>query len=270
MSARKPVTIQGPEDIRAFFDDLASDYRDLHGNAERLLRYRLGVIERLLGAVPRTAENGSRSHDETSSCNNTLLEIGCGNGMHLFALAHRFRRCIGVDLSPKMIAAAESVRRIHPLRERIELFPAPAETLEGVRDTSVDVALCVGVLEHIPNQEAALCQIRRVLKPGGACICLTPNAGFLWHRWAPRLGRTCQYLSTDRFLDAGEARRMIREAGLEMARLDYWRFVPRGDLSPLLGWGLTVLDWPGRWLHLAVLRGGLCFKAVRRAYPVDE
>ncbi|MFN3920324.1 MAG: class I SAM-dependent methyltransferase [Methylohalobius sp.] len=251
----KPVSIRGQADIRAFFDALASDYRDLHGNPERLLRYRLKIINRLLQGTSRE----------------TLLEIGCGTGTHLFALAPRFRRSIGIDLSPAMIERAVYLSRKLPQRDRIELFPSSAETLAGVQDASIDVALMVGVLEHVPNKRAVFRQLRRVLKPGGAIVCLTPNAGFCWYRrLAPWIGWPWQILSSDEFLDAAKVRRLTQESGLALACLDYWRFVPRGDLPKIVGWGLTALDWPGKWFRLAGLRGGLCFKAVRPKDPADE
>lgn len=250
MTPNKPVQVHGQADIRAFFDALAGDYRDLHGKPERLLRYRLKVIDRLLVGTSR----------------GTLLEIGCGTGIHLFALAHRFQHSIGIDLSPAMIERAASLRRQLPRPERIELFPSSAETLAGVQAASIDVVLGVGVLEHVPDKPAVFRQIRRVLRPGGAFVCLTPNAGFFWYRWlAPQLGWPCQILSSDRFLDAAEVRRLAQESGLELACLDYWRFVPRGDLPWLVGWGLTALDW----FSLPGLRGGLCFKAVRPKDPAD-
>ncbi len=255
MTPTQPVPVRGPADIRAFFDALAGDYRDLHGQPERLLRYRLKIIDRLLAGTSR----------------GTLLEIGCGTGIHLFALAHKFQHSIGIDLSPAMIERAVSLCRATSLRGRVELFVSAAETLAGVQAASIDVALMVGVLEHVPDKPAVFCQIRRVLKPGGALVCLTPNAGFFWYRWlAPKLNRPWKILSSDCFLDAALVLNLVQESGLELACLDYWRFVPRGGLPKLLGWGLTALDWPGRWFGLTGLRGGLCFKAVRPRHPADE
>ncbi|GAB6067721.1 hypothetical protein JCM13664_10390 [Methylothermus subterraneus] len=249
MPPNEPVPVRDQADIRAFFDALAGDYRDLHGHPERLLRYRLKLIDRLLAGTSR----------------GTLLEIGCGTGIHLLALAPKFQRRVGIDLSPAMIERARTLCRNRGWTG-IELFVSSAETLSGVQDASVDVALMVGVLEHVPDKRAAFGQLRRVLKPGGALICLTPNANFFWYR---RPHRPWQILSSDEFLDAAKVRRLVQESGLELVCLDYWRFVPRGNLPWLLGWGLTALDWPGKWLRISALRGGLCFKAVRPRDPAD-
>jgi 2-polyprenyl-6-hydroxyphenyl methylase/3-demethylubiquinone-9 3-methyltransferase len=249
----EPVPISSQNDIRAFFDALASDYRDLHGPPERLASYRLKLIDRLLAGTYR----------------GTLLEIGCGTGIHLFALAPKFKRAIGVDLSPAMIEEAARQSQALGLRDKVELFPSSAETLAGVQDLSIDVALMVGVLEHVPDKAAVFKALKRVLKPQGCLICLTPNAGFCYYRWRERKHKPWKILSSDEFLDATQVSKLVEEAGLKLTCLDYWRFVPRGGMPKLVGFWLTMLDWPGKWLGIASLRGGLCFKAVKPQSPAD-
>jgi 2-polyprenyl-6-hydroxyphenyl methylase/3-demethylubiquinone-9 3-methyltransferase len=246
--ALRTTPVHGADDIRAFFDRLAPSYRDCHGRADQLLRYRLGVIERLLGG----AERGF------------LVEIGCGTGLHLFALAESFRRAHGTDLSPGMIRQAERLRRVHPAAGRITFSVDPAESLASVGDGEADVALCVGALEHIPDPAAALRQVRRVLRPSGAFVCLTPNADYLWYaRLAPWLGLPTRHLSTDRFLRRAELEPLLAAAGLKAEAVDYWTFIPRGDLPGWLALLLDMLDAAGRLLRVPGWRGGLCFRVAR-------
>ncbi len=239
--------IDSPDDLREFFDRLAPLYRDCHGRADRLLRYRLGIVHRLL----RGTERG------------LLVEIGCGTGLQLFALASGFRRAHGTDLSPGMIEQAERLRRSHPDSGRISLSVDPAEALASVGDGAADVVLCVGALEHMPDRGAVLRQVRRVLKPSGVFICLTPNADYLWYaRLAPWLGLATRHLSTDRFLGGAELPELLGAAGLIAETVDYWTFIPRGDLPAGVARLLEGLDAAGRVLGLPRLRGGLCFRAV--------
>ncbi len=249
----EPVPVRDQADIRAFFDALAGDYRDLHGHPERSASYRLKLIDRLLAGTYR----------------GTLLEIGCGTGIHLFALAPKFERAIGIDLSPAMLEQAARQSQALGLCDKVELFPSTAETLAGVQDSSIDVALMVGVLEHVPDKRAAFKALKRVLKPQGCLICLTPNAGFCYYRLRARRHKPWKILSSDEFLDAAKVRQLVQEARLELAYLSYWRFVPRGSLPKALGLGLTLLDWPGKWLGMSSLRGGLCFKAVKPKNRAD-
>lgn len=235
--------VNGPDDIRAFFDRLAPLYRDCHGKEDRLLRYRLGIIERLL-------EGSERGF---------LVEIGCGTGLHLFALAEGFRRVHGTDLSPGMIEQAERRRREHRYADRITFGVDPAESLASVGDGEADAVLCVGALEHIPDQATVLRQVRRVLKRGGVFVCLTPNADYLWYtRLAPWLGLPTRHLSSDRFVGQGELRRLLKVAELDSEAIGHWTFIPRGDMPGYCACLLALLDVIGRIFRISWLRGGLC------------
>lgn len=237
------------DDVRVFFDRLAPAYRDCHGRAEKLLRYRLGIIARLLEGTGR----------------GVLVEIGCGTGMHLFPLADKFERVHGTDISPAMIEQAENLRLRHPRADRIRLSVAPAESLTPVGDAEADAVLCVGALEHMLGQRRALREAFRVLKPGGVFVCLTPNAEYVWYAsLAPRLKLDTRHLSTDRFLGCKELSELLGSAGFEVERVGSWTFIPRGDMPVHLGRFLTLLDGVGRLLRIPSLRGGLYCRAVKR------
>jgi ubiquinone/menaquinone biosynthesis C-methylase UbiE len=241
--------VRGADDVRSFFDALATDYRESHGNARRELERRLALIRRLIADVER-------------SC---LVEIGCGNGLHLFPLAADFGSLVGIDLSPGMIAAAEAIRRGLAYRERIHFGVGAAERLASVEDGTADAVLCVGALEHMQDKPAVLAQVRRVLRPGGAFICLTPNGDCVWYtRLAPWLGLNTHHLSTDRFLTRADWQALLPAAGLELQTIGYWRFVPAGDMPPGAAALMSALDPVGRALSIASLRGGCYVKALRR------
>jgi SAM-dependent methyltransferase len=79
------------------------------------------------------------------------LEVGCGRG----AFQDLVDDYTGVDLS------AEAGRFLHKpfLQSSATALPFP--------DDSFDVVWTVNVLEHIPQPEVALAELRRVVKPGG-------------------------------------------------------------------------------------------------------
>lgn len=244
----KTTQVESSEDIRAFFDSIAANYADAHGQADESLRDRLALIESLLSGTAR----------------HTLVEIGCGTGLHLFPLSRKYQQTIGTDLSPAMIASAEKIRRQHPHGMHIHLRVDPAEILGTVPDDAADAVLCVGALEHMPDKARVLKQVFRILRPGGVFICLTPNGDYVWYRHlAPRLGLSTRHLSTDQFLGKVELTALLTGGGMILDRLLPWSFIPRGDMPKRWSSLLQLVDGLGRMTGITRLRGGLAFRAIK-------
>lgn len=237
------------DDVRAYFDQSAENYRESHGSESQLLAYRLSIIESLLDDVSERA---------------VLLEMGCGTGVHLFSLASKFSKVLGTDLSPKMIAKARESLNENPHREKIDLIIDPAEKLDSITDDSIDVVVCVGALEHMLEKQAVFTQVFRVLKENGAFICLTPNGRYVWYRLlAPLLGYDTKHLSSDRFLSKRGLLDYVDKSGLRLERLGFWRFVPAGDMPGWIARWLYFLDIVGRVFSISKFRGGVFFKAIK-------
>ncbi len=252
MNKLKTRQVSDSADIRVFFDRIAGSYREAHGRSERLLTDRLSIIRPLLGK-----ERG------------ILLEIGCGTGLHLFELANLYEQAIGTDLSPKMISEADTLRVRHPNRETIRFAVDPAEQLSTIESEQIDTVLCVGALEHMPDKPRVLRQIARVLKPGGEFICLTPNGAYCWYTMIARWFHwDTHHLSSDRFVTRQELCGLLQEADLLAETIDYWTFIPKGDMPPPVYWLLVGLDIIGRMLKVPVFRGGIYVKALRCSYTV--
>lgn len=247
MAGLKTRSIDCRSQLVAYFDQSAASYEEAHGDARRLLDYRLALI---------------RQRCEGRS--GVLLEIGCGTAIHLLSLAPAFSRLVGTDISAGMIDAARRQMHKSSYRDRIELRVDPAEELSTVNDASVDVVLCVGAFEHMLDRGQVVCQVSRVLKSGGAFVLLTPNGGYCWYTFlAPLLGISTRHLSTDCFLYSMEAARLLQSAGFCSIVRDFWTFIPKGDM---LGWTaaiLEVLDRLGRIFRLGIFRGGLILSAVK-------
>lgn len=90
-----------------------------------------------------------------------LLEVGCGTGLVLAKLAPHAASVVGVDLSPGMLALA---------RERGLQVHEGSATALPFDDASFDVVCSFKVLAHVPDIEAALREVARVLKPGGVAV----------------------------------------------------------------------------------------------------
>jgi arsenite methyltransferase len=98
-----------------------------------------------------------------------ILDVGCGPGFYcaeLLAEVGPSGSVVGVDGSPAMLALA--ARRCEGAGN-VEFHEADATSLP-VPDASVDRALCVQVLEYVPDPAAALAEMHRALRPGGRVI----------------------------------------------------------------------------------------------------
>lgn len=99
-----------------------------------------------------------------------VLDVGCGPGYGTALLAGRARWCLGLDADPAALAYA----RAHYRRPNLAFARMRAERL-ALPDGVIDVVTCFEVLEHLPDEDALLGELARVLRPGGWLLLSTPN-----------------------------------------------------------------------------------------------
>ena len=136
-----------------------------------------------------TSDSGP--HETASSCladlllpvdDLELIDVACGQGIAARLAASRGANVVGVDSSPSMIANAE--RHGTPEGQTIRYQVADAQDLSPFEAGSFDAATCQLALMDIPDLDAALAAIARVLRPDGwlafvighPCF-LVPDAG---------------------------------------------------------------------------------------------
>jgi ubiquinone/menaquinone biosynthesis C-methylase UbiE len=100
------------------------------------------------------------------------LDVACGAGSWLQAIAERGAITAGVDISQ---VALDVCKNAVP---EAELHCGPAELLP-LADRQFDFVSCLGALEHFLDIEAALQEMIRVAKPNASFLLLVPNADFL-------------------------------------------------------------------------------------------
>ena len=138
--------------------------------AVRQLRYDAAELAALPAAcTERFSGVGNPLRIGTIPAGAVVLDHACGAGMDLLLAAKAAGpdgRAIGVDLTPGMRASALRAAAQSGLLDRIRVFEGTFEDLP-MDDASVDVAISNGVLNLAPDKPRVLCEIARVLKPGG-------------------------------------------------------------------------------------------------------
>jgi ubiquinone/menaquinone biosynthesis C-methylase UbiE len=122
-----------------------------------------------------------------------VLELGAGTGLNLEHYPEPIESLTLVEPDPHMTRQLRP--KVDRLGREIEVVEAPAEKLP-FPDSSFDTAAVTLVLCTVPDPEAALAEIKRVLKPEGHLL-------FLEHvrsddpekaRWQDRLERPWRFL----------------------------------------------------------------------------
>jgi SAM-dependent methyltransferase len=129
----------------------------------------------------------------------SILDLGCGIGRFSAALAPLVREVHGIDISPKMIAAAR--RRCAHL-PNVRFSRGSGHDLAKLKDASFDMALAADSFPYIfqggPDLVSVLfMEIARVLKPGGDFVLL--NFSYRASRQADRrdVQRLCRTFGLD-------------------------------------------------------------------------
>ena len=143
-----------------------------------------------------------------------VLDFGCGTGSFLKYL-DRFGTVSGVDSDPDAVAFCHE-------RGRTEVrHVAPGAPLPFA-DSSFDLVTTLDVIEHVADDIATLCELRRVLRPDGLALVAVPAFMFLW-------GDQDVISHHFRRYTARGLRSSLQIAGFRVTRTSYfntWLFAP--------------------------------------------
>ncbi len=157
------------------------------------------------------------------TCDTLFLDAGAGFGRHAFEAARRGARVVALDYADAETTATRATFAAMAFAGEIN-----GDRLVGVlrgdatrlpfRDGAFDCIITSEVLEHINNDEQALSELARVLRPGGTLAATVPS-------WFPE---KINWLLSDeyhapfvkgghlRIYTATELKRKIRDAGLAL------------------------------------------------------
>lgn len=101
-----------------------------------------------------------------------LLDVGCGGGVLAEEFAKMGCQVTGVDTATESLAVA----RAHARTEGLVIdYQAGSATELPFKGNRFEVVSCCDVLEHIPDWERVIFEVKRVIKPGGLFLFDTIN-----------------------------------------------------------------------------------------------
>ena len=107
----------------------------------------------------------------------TVLDVGCGDGLIAFAAAEAVGptgKVIFSDVSSDLLDRCRELAAQRGLLDRCRFVQAPASGLLGIDDEAVDAVTLRSVLIYEPDKATALAEFHRVLRPGGRLSLFEP------------------------------------------------------------------------------------------------
>ncbi len=108
-----------------------------------------------------------------------LVDFGCGNGAQSLLLAPLCERVTGVDVNLQFLGEFAAQIADQGLSDKVAGLPL-TEGRIPLADGAADIVTSFTVLEHVPDERAALAEMHRVLKPGGHLIISVPNRWWIF------------------------------------------------------------------------------------------
>jgi SAM-dependent methyltransferase len=169
-----------------------------------------------------------------------VLDLGCGAGRHAFELYRRGANVVAFDHDgDELIGVDRMFRAMDAAGE--PPATATAKVVQGdvlslpFPDASFDAVVAAEVLEHIPDDERAMAEIARIVRPGGKVAVTVP-------RWWPE--QICWALSRE-YHDVPGGHVRIYRGDQVTSRLTAAGLTPRG------GHHAHALHSPYWWMNCA-------------------
>jgi SAM-dependent methyltransferase len=143
-----------------------------------------------------------------------VLDIGCGNGAFLAAMAGDGRRLVAIEPDPdaRAVAAARG----------LDVLPGSAEEPPpDLQGQTFDIITMTHVLEHCRDPLRALGNIRDLLGPKGILYCEVPNCGATYFRTFAQISEMLDVPRHLQFFTDASLTALCQKAGLQVFDHNY-------------------------------------------------
>ena len=121
-----------------------------------------------------------------------IVDVGCGQGISFRLLAQAFKpqHIIGIDFHEPSLELARQAAQV--CRQHADTRATAIDVLHGdcanlpLPDASADIVFCHQTFHHLVEQERALAEFRRILKPGGVLLFAESTDAYI-KSWVIRL-----------------------------------------------------------------------------------
>ena len=157
-----------------------------------------------------------------------ILDLGCGGGLLCEAMTKSGADVIGIDASLKTIEIAKQHAREQNLN--IEYINTDIESFDNKE--KFDAIVCFELIEHVPDPNELIKEIRRLIKPNGKLFLSTINRNLFSFMFAKVFA---EYLfniiprgthTYEKFIKPSEIRQLLENNNLSISDMQGLKFNP--------------------------------------------
>ena len=184
----------------------------------------------LVEYIKEVAEAWFKQHDSLK-----ILDWGSGKGHITFLLQEAYRNSqteiVSCDIASSEFARDDSTfLQNTPIikAKNIQVVPLEHASQLPFSDNAFDIVISMGVLEHVPHDQASLQEINRVLRPNGLFFCF-----FLPYQWSwtQQLAHLRGNYYHDRLYAKRQVKGMLREADFDVIDMWHRQLLPKNSFD---------------------------------------
>ena len=126
------------------------------------------MLEELATVRDKVLDNAGLASTET------VLDVGCGNGLIAFGALERGANVVFADISRPLLDDCRQLAADAGIADRCRFVEAAATGLDEIEDESIDIVTTRSVLIYVKDKERAFAEFNRVLRPGGRVSLFEP------------------------------------------------------------------------------------------------